>query len=93
MNEPQQNKSGEELRQTLREVGVEIAKLLDQAKNLAKESAGDARTWASKTVSREPAAQGTPLDQIERLGELREKGFVTDEEFQAKKAELLAKIV
>lgn len=93
MNEPQQHKSGEELRQTLKEVGVEIGKLLEQAMVLAKDTAGDAKHWASKTVSREGVAHGTALDQIERLGELREKGYVTDEEFQAKKAELLAKIV
>ena len=92
MNEPQHT-SGDELRQTLREVGNEIGKLLEQAMNLAKDTAGDAKSWASKTVTRDAVAQGTALDQIERLGELRDKGFVTEEEFQAKKAELLAKVV
>ncbi len=92
MNEPNKHVSGDELRQTLREVGVEIGKLLDQALNLAKDSAGEAKTWASKTVTREAAATGGPIDQIERLGELRDKGFITDAEFQTKKAELLAKI-
>ena len=29
------------------------------------------------------------LDELERLGELKEKGFITEEEFQAKKKELL----
>jgi len=54
-----------------------------------KDAAGDAGKWAGKVVG----SDDSPLDQIERLGELREKGFVTDEEFQAKKAELLKKIV
>lgn len=80
--------SQEDIRRSLRDVGQEIAKLLDQAKVLAKDAAGDASKWAGKVVGNE----ASPLDQIERLGELREKGFVTDEEFQAKKAELLKKI-
>jgi hypothetical protein len=29
------------------------------------------------------------MEQIERLGELRDKGLLTDDEFQKKKAELL----
>jgi len=29
------------------------------------------------------------LDELERLGELKEKGLITDEEFEAKKKELL----
>ncbi len=33
-----------------------------------------------------------PLDALKRLGELRDAGVVTDEEFAAKKADLLAKI-
>ena len=32
------------------------------------------------------------LDQIKRLGELREKGLLTEQEFQAKKSELLGRI-
>lgn len=91
MNEQQKHVSTDELRQTLRELGTEIGKLLEQALNLAKDSAGEAKSWATKTVSRDTDA-ANPLDQIERLGELRDKGFISDEEFQAKKAELLAKV-
>lgn len=39
-----------------------------------------------------PAAQGSGDDviaQLEKLGELRDKGILTDEEFAAKKAQLL----
>jgi Short C-terminal domain len=80
--------SQEDIRRSLREIGQEIARLLEQAKALMKDAAGDASKWAGKVVG----SDDSPLDQIERLGELREKGFVTDEEFQAKKAELLKKI-
>jgi ribosomal protein L7/L12 len=44
--------------------------------------------------SRSPSAAGTPdvFDQIRRLGELRESGLITTDEFDAKKAELLARL-
>jgi hypothetical protein len=35
-----------------------------------------------------PAA-GDPIEQLERLGELRDKGVLTDAEFEAQKAKLL----
>lgn len=37
-------------------------------------------------------AQGDPIEQLRRLGELRDAGVVTPEEFEAKKAQLLAQI-
>ena len=78
----------EELRRSLKEIGQEIAKLFDQAGGMVRETAGDVTRWAGRAVGHD----ASPLEQIERLGELRDKGFVTDEEFQAKKAELLKKI-
>jgi hypothetical protein len=33
-----------------------------------------------------------PLDQIEKLGALREAGLITPEEFDAKKAQLLSRV-
>ncbi len=88
MNEQQ----SEDLRRTLREVGVEIGKLLDQARGVAKEAMGDAKGFAGKVVGGSNDHQGSPLDQIERLGELKDRGFVTEAEFNEKKAELLKKI-
>lgn len=38
------------------------------------------------------ASEGDIFDAIERLGDLRAKGILTDEEFNAKKAELLARL-
>ncbi|MFA9431948.1 SHOCT domain-containing protein [Egicoccus sp. AB-alg2] len=37
-----------------------------------------------------PAARPDRLSQLERLGQLRSQGLLTDEEFQAEKARLLA---
>jgi len=39
-----------------------------------------------------PAAQPDIAEQIKKLGELREQGLVTDEEFKAKKDELLSRM-
>ena len=79
----------DELRKSLKDIGQEIAKLLEQAGGMARDAAGDVGRWAGKAVGHDGPS---PLDQIERLGELRDRGFVSEEEFQAKKAELLAKI-
>ena len=42
----------------------------------------------------EPAAAPTasPLEQIKQLAELRDAGVISDEEFEAKKAELMARL-
>ena len=37
-----------------------------------------------------PTAQADPISQLERLAALHEKGVLTDEEFQAEKAKILA---
>jgi len=39
-----------------------------------------------------PAAPEDPLTQIERLAQLRDKGFISAEEFEAKKAELMGRL-
>ena len=38
------------------------------------------------------SAEGDILDQIERMGALRDRGILTDEEFSAKKSELLSRL-
>lgn len=46
----------------------------------------------AKETSGEDAASHDPLDTLERLGELRDQGVVTQEEFARKKEELLDKL-
>jgi hypothetical protein len=83
--------TNDDLRKSLKDIGQEIARLFDQAGTMVREAAGDVGRWAGRTVGQDGGE--SPLSQIERLGDLRDKGFLTDEEFQAKKAELLKKIV
>jgi len=92
MNDSQRPNPTDDLKQTLREVGNEIAKLLDQARVLAKDTAKDAGDWSRSFVSGGENARDDVFHQIERLGDLKEKGLITDDEFQAKKTELLKKI-
>ncbi len=90
-----QSASADELKQALREVGLEFKKLLEQAGFFAQSAAKDAGDWSRRVVS--PTDSGSRetdvFEQIERLGDLRDKGLLTDAEFQAKKTELLEKIV
>ena len=56
--------------------------------------AGGKRTVTWRKQAGEPAASGPPdvMDQLRKLGELRDAGILTAEEFEAKKAELLARM-
>lgn len=45
-----------------------------------------------ETIDAEAVTRQDILDAVERLGKLRDQGVVTEEEFNAKKAELLAKL-
>jgi hypothetical protein len=47
---------------------------------------------AAPSGSLEPRSQGEVLTALERLGDLHQKGILTDSEFQAKKAELLNRL-
>lgn len=87
--------SADELKQALRDVGLEFKKLLEQAGFFAQNAAKDAGDWSRRVVSpTDPESHETDVfTQIERLGDLRDKGLLTDAEFQAKKTELLEKIV
>jgi hypothetical protein len=57
--------------------------------NLRKEPL-DENDQASLDQQEKPAEEAPDyLDELERLGELKEKGLITEEEFQAKKKQLL----
>ena len=86
------SETNDDLRKALKEIGQEIVKLLERAGGMARETAGDVTRWAGNAVGHD-SGSGSALDQIERLGALRDKGLLTEEEFQAKKAELLKKLV
>lgn len=53
-----------------------------------------ANRWAQEEAQQAPAQESTPggddqMKQLEKLGQLHESGVLTDEEFSAKKAQIL----
>lgn len=87
------NDSQEQVRQALRDVGLELGKALEQAQRLARQAAedvsrlvGDAPRFGPKRTS------DSPPDLIRQIARLRDEGLISEEEFQAKKAELLARL-
>lgn len=50
------------------------------------------RSPVNVTGHREPASGSAAMEQLEKLGRLRQSGLLTDEEFESKKAELLKQI-
>lgn len=52
------------------------------------------RTIDEFHANRQAAGSGTPdvMDQLRKLGELRDAGILTEQEFEAKKAELLSRL-
>jgi Short C-terminal domain len=83
--------------------GADISIVMKQSGNYASTTRA-ARAFAAKVNSpamrlgppSEPTAEATPVvdpvEQIRRLGELRDQGLLSPEEFEAKKAELLDRI-
>jgi hypothetical protein len=84
----------EEMRQALRELVDELVKVADQAGKMIRQAAGDASRWVSATEGDHGAASDphNPLATIRELGRLRDEGLISEEEFQAKKSELLEHI-
>ncbi len=83
----------DQLRQAARDVAAELQRVIDQAGRLARQAGedfsrlvGDPRTVVPRR--REPSAS----EAIRDLGRLRDEGLISEDEFQAKKTELLARI-
>jgi hypothetical protein len=90
MSDPQ-----DQIRQAAREVGQELSRALEQAARMARAAGED----LSRLVGDPPRGfrprrppHESPAEAIRQLGRLRDEGLISEEEFQAKKAELLARI-
>lgn len=66
--------------------------LFDEEQNLS-DAASYIREKHREAISKESnTGEERPMEKLEKLGELRDKGVVTEEEFQAKKSDLLDEI-
>ena len=80
--------SDQELTSAMSELGIQSAELTPEEKAaLQADSAADAAPGAAPTAP--PAAEPDYLADLEKLAGLRDRGIITQEEFEAKKQQLL----
>ena len=86
--------SQEQLRQAARDVAQELQRVVDQAARLARQAGEDiSRLVGDPRVTVRPKRREPgPTDAIRELGRLRDEGLITEDEFQAKKTDLLSRI-
>jgi hypothetical protein len=74
----------DELVAAMQDLGIQSIELTDEDKAaIARE--GDVDAGGAST----PSTQPDYLEELEKLGDLRDKGVITEEEFEAKKKQLL----
>jgi hypothetical protein len=84
---PAEDLTEEELVAAMEQLGIKSIELdEDDQAYINQAEAEDASTGASAGPE---AVEPSYLDELERLGQLRDEGVITDEEFEAKKKELL----
>ena len=81
--QPPDQLEDQDLEQAMQELNIQSAPLTDE--DQAALGAAPEPAPAAPPPSTEPSY----LEELEKLGELREKGIITDAEFEAKKKELL----
>lgn len=57
--------------------------------NMVKQAMEDLRQGRGASANQPQTTSNDPLEQLERLASLKEKGIITEEEFQAQKAKIL----
>jgi len=88
MTDPQ-----DQVRQALRDVGQELSKALDQAQKLARQAADDVSKLVGDPPIRRPKRSAdSPTELIREIARLRDEGLITEEEYEAKKADLLSRL-
>jgi len=80
----------DELAQAMAELGIEQQMVTDDDVEEGSEAPATAAAPAAPAASAAPAG-GTPdyLEELQKLASLRDAGILTDEEFNAKKAQIL----
>jgi hypothetical protein len=81
----------DEMRRAIRDLFDELVRVADQAGKMIRHAADDAQRWVTPADAEHTNAptEPPPFATIRELGKLRDDGLITEEEFQAKKAQLL----
>ncbi|HMO01146.1 MAG TPA: SHOCT domain-containing protein [Miltoncostaeaceae bacterium] len=85
----------EQMRQAARDVGQELQRVIDQCAKLARQAGEDLSRLVGDprvTMRRRTPADATPAELIREIGRLRDEGLISEEEFEAKKADLLSRV-
>ena len=77
--------SEQELQQSMDELGIESQEMTEEDQAYLDRYEAEGEPVSTDGPSGEPGY----LNELERLGHLRDEGYITDEEFEAKKKELL----
>ena len=84
--QPPDQLEDQDLEQAMQELNIQSAPLTDEDQA----ALGAAPAQAAPAPAAPPPSEGPSyLEELEKLGELRDKGIITDAEFEAKKKELL----
>jgi len=79
---PPEELTDQEMEQAMNELGIEKQSVTEEDQQYIDEQGDEGEL---EYEDEEPSY----LDELERLGQLKEQGIITDEEFQAKKKQLL----
>lgn len=93
---PPEDLSQEELEQAMDDLGIEEMEITDEDRAAIEAETLESPVPAAPAPAQSPSTQssgaaGTPsyIDELERLAELRDRGIITPEDFEAKKKQLL----
>jgi hypothetical protein len=85
--------SQEQVRQAFRDLGQELQKAMEQAQRLARQAADDVSKLVGDPPLRRPKRSAdSPTELIREIARLRDEGLISEEEYQAKKADLLSRL-
>lgn len=85
--------SQEQVRQAVRGLVEELGRAAEQAERLLRQAARDvADLVGDPRPGARPAGGASAVELIRDLGRLRDEGLISEEEFAAKKADLLRRI-
>jgi len=88
---PVEELSDQELTGAMQDLGIQSAELTpeDKAALASAPPVEEDDTFQTTGVSSPPATDSSYLDELEKLASLRERGIISDEDFEAKKKQLL----
>jgi hypothetical protein len=75
----------DELQGAMKDLNIQSQELTDEDKAALNQQGGEAAPQAST----QPAGESDYLAELEKLGDLRDRGIITDQEFEMKKKEIL----